>query len=56
MDEGVHIEPNWDLAKQPAPDFDIDRRISWSLSKAAILNRCGMALCPVHAPHRESCF
>ena len=23
-DEGVHIEPDWDLAAQPAPDFKVD--------------------------------
>ena len=28
-DEGVHIEPDWDLAAQPAPDFDVDQRVSW---------------------------
>ena len=27
-DEGVHIEPDWDLAAQPAPDFDVDQRVS----------------------------
>ena len=27
-DEGVHIEPDWDLAAQPAPDFEVDQRIS----------------------------
>jgi hypothetical protein len=29
MDEGEHIEPDWDLAEQPAPDFDVDPRINW---------------------------
>ena len=28
-DEGVHIEPDWDLAAQPAPDFEVDQRINW---------------------------
>ena len=28
-DEGVHIEPDWDLAAQAAPDFEVDQRISW---------------------------
>ena len=28
-DEGVHIEPDWDLAAQPAPDFEVDQRVSW---------------------------
>jgi len=29
MGEGVEIEPDWDLAAQPAPDFDSDQRINW---------------------------
>jgi len=28
-DEGVCIEPDWDLAAQPAPDYEVDQRISW---------------------------
>ena len=30
MDDGAQIEPaDWDLAAQPAPDYEIDQRISW---------------------------
>jgi hypothetical protein len=29
MDDGLQIEPDWDLAAQPAPDFEVDQRISW---------------------------
>jgi hypothetical protein len=29
MDDGVHIEPDWDLAAQPAPDYEADQRINW---------------------------
>ena len=29
MDDGVHIEPDWELAAQPAPDYCADQRISW---------------------------
>ena len=29
MDDGAQIEPNWDLAAQPAPDFEVDQRINW---------------------------
>jgi len=36
MDEGVEGEPNWDLSAQPAPDFDVDQRVNWRLSKTAI--------------------
>lgn len=28
-DEGVHIGPDWDLAAQPAPDYEVDQRINW---------------------------
>ncbi len=27
--EGVAAEPDWDLAAQPAPDFEVDQRINW---------------------------
>jgi hypothetical protein len=29
MGEGVEVEPDWDEAAQPAPDFEVDQRISW---------------------------
>ena len=30
MDDGAQTEPaDWDLAAQPAPDFEVDQRISW---------------------------
>ena len=28
-DEGVHIESDWDGAAQPAPDYEVDQRVSW---------------------------
>ena len=29
-DDGVQIEPaDWDLAAQPAPDYEVDQRINW---------------------------
>jgi hypothetical protein len=28
-DAGVHDEPDWDLAAQPAPDYEGDQRVSW---------------------------
>ena len=27
--DGVQFEPDWDLAAQPAPDFDVDQRVNW---------------------------
>ena len=27
--KGQQIEPDWDLAPQPAPDYEVDQRISW---------------------------
>lgn len=29
MGEGVQTEPDWDLAAQPAPDFEADQRVNW---------------------------
>ena len=29
MDDGVHIEPDWELAEQPAPDYELDQRVNW---------------------------
>ena len=29
MGEGVQIEPDWDLAAQAAPDYEVDQRINW---------------------------
>jgi hypothetical protein len=28
-DDGVHIEPDLDLAVQAAPDDEVDQRINW---------------------------
>ena len=28
-DDGVHIEPDWDLAAQAVPDYEVDQRINW---------------------------
>jgi hypothetical protein len=27
--EGTQIEPDWDLAAQPAPDYEVDQRVNW---------------------------
>ena len=27
--EGVEVEPDWDLAAQPAPDYEVDQRVNW---------------------------
>ena len=29
VDDGVQGEPDWDLAAQPAPDYEVDQRVSW---------------------------
>ena len=29
MGDGAQIEPDWDLAAQPAPVYEVDQRISW---------------------------
>ena len=28
MGDGVHIEPDWDLAELPAPDYEVDQRVN----------------------------
>lgn len=52
--KGSQIEPVGDLAVQPAPDYEVNQRINWGLSKAAILNGCGMALRHVHAAQHST--
>ena len=27
--EGIQIDPDWDLAGQPAPDYEVDQRSNW---------------------------
>ena len=27
--DGARVEPDWDLAAQPAPDLDVDQRVNW---------------------------
>lgn len=29
VDDGVQCDPHWDLAAQPAPDYEVDQLISW---------------------------
>ena len=29
VDEGDQVEPDWDLAGQPAPDYEVDQRVNW---------------------------
>ena len=29
MDDGAQSEPQWDLAAQPAPDYEVDQRVDW---------------------------
>ena len=29
MDDGAQSEPQWDLAAQPAPDYEVDQRVNW---------------------------
>ena len=42
--EGVEVEPDWDLAGQPAPDCEVDQRVNWRVTKTAIQTRCGSRL------------
>ena len=29
VDDGAQGEPDWDLAAQPAPDYEVDQRVNW---------------------------
>jgi len=29
MSDGVEVESDWDMAAQPAPDYEVDQRINW---------------------------
>lgn len=29
VDDAVYVEPDWDLAEEPAPDDEVDQRINW---------------------------
>ena len=29
MGEGIEVEPDWRLAAQPAPDYEVNQRINW---------------------------
>jgi hypothetical protein len=29
MSDGVEVEPDWDMAAQPAPDYEVAQRINW---------------------------
>ncbi len=40
--ECVDAVPDWDLAAQPAPDCQVDQRISWRQVKLAFLQRFGV--------------
>ncbi len=28
-DDGVQAELDWDMAAQPAPDYEVDQRVNW---------------------------
>jgi len=29
VEDGVQGDPDWDLAAQPVPDYEVDQRVSW---------------------------
>ena len=29
MGEGAQVDADWDLAAQPAPDYEVDQRVNW---------------------------
>ena len=46
--ESAQVEPDWDLAAQPAPDYELDQRINWRVIdtaiQAAFQTSCGAGL------------
>lgn len=48
----MDFEPDWDLAAQPVPDFEVDQRIKGSEVKAATPMRCGVSLRAANPMHR----
>ena len=48
----LHIDPDWDLAPQPAPDFEVDQQINWLPSKAATQTRWRVAMRPPYPAYR----
>jgi hypothetical protein len=28
-DDGVQVEPDWEIAVQPAPNYKVDQRVNW---------------------------
>ena len=53
VDDGVQIEPtDWDLAAQPAPDFEVDQRINWCPGKTVTQTRWRVAMRPAYPAHR----
>ena len=43
-DDGAQIAPHWDLAAQPAPDYEVGQRVNWRLSETAIWTCCRLVL------------
>ncbi len=56
MGEGAQVEPDWDLAAQPAPHYEVNQRINWRVIETAIhaafQTRCGGGLCARHTSRR----
>jgi len=52
MVDGAQIEPDWDLAAQPAPDYEVDQRINWGPGKTVTQTRYRVAMRPAYPAHR----
>lgn len=50
--EGTQIESDWDLAAQPAPDYEVDQRLNWWLLERANFMPCGARL-PLRQPKNQ---
>lgn len=57
MVDGAQIEPDWDLAAQPASDYEIDQRVNWLnfLSVSAVFVMPCLAPIPRRPPGTRVC-
>jgi hypothetical protein len=44
MDEGAEVEPDWDEAAQPVPDFEVEQRIGCKGRQPKFGQLCGTVL------------
>jgi hypothetical protein len=43
-DEALQVEPDWGLAAQQTPDYEVDQRVNWCVLETAIFMPSGFAM------------